>query len=109
MIKEARETRGCGAVWRRRDSSRMAACREGKRDITRVDLSKGERGAGMQTEYVVFCLDELEDWRRFGYFLLEADYLLLSLASHVEEGNITVAEANLTAQIAFMGSVGDPR
>ncbi len=47
----------------------------------------------MQREYVVFCLDELEDWGRFGYFLHEADYLLLSLASSVEEGDITVAEA----------------
>ena len=47
----------------------------------------------MQREYVVFCLDELEDWGRFGYFLHEADYLLLSLASSVEEGAITVAEA----------------
>ena len=47
----------------------------------------------MQREYVVFCLDELVDWGRFGYFLHEADYLLGSLASSVEEGDITVAEA----------------
>ncbi len=47
----------------------------------------------MQREYVVFCLDELEDWGKFGYFLHEADYLLLSLASSEEEGDITVAEA----------------
>jgi hypothetical protein len=47
----------------------------------------------MQREYVVFCLDELVDWGRFGHFLHEADYLLLSLASSVEEEDITVAEA----------------
>ena len=38
----------------------------------------------MGREYVVFCLDMLEYGRegKFGYFLHEADYLLLSLAEH---------------------------
>jgi hypothetical protein len=45
-------------------------------------------------EYVVFCLDQLEYGQKgFGWFLHEADYLLLSLAQHVEEGTITLTEA----------------
>jgi hypothetical protein len=49
----------------------------------------------MRREYVVFCLDMLRYERegKFGYFLHEADYLLLSLADNVHDGNITVAEA----------------
>ncbi len=43
--------------------------------------------------YVVFCLDELEDWGRFGWFLHEADYILLSLAHGVTEGYLTATEA----------------
>ena len=46
-----------------------------------------------EREYVVFCLDQLYYGENgFGWFLHEVDYLLLSLAKHVEEGEITVTE-----------------
>jgi hypothetical protein len=56
----------------------------------------------MGREYVVFCLDMLEYGRegKFGYFLHEADYLLLSLAEHAPK---------MPAKAGKSGATGRPR
>jgi hypothetical protein len=64
------------------------------RGNTRADPKRKGKGIEVGREYVVFCLDQFEYGQEgFGWFLHEADYLLLSVAQHVEEGNITVTEA----------------
>lgn len=72
----------------------MAAPPARGRGNTGADLRRKGKGIEAGREYVVFCLDQLEYGQKgFGWFLHEADYLLLSLAQHVEGDNITVTEA----------------